>query len=151
MSDLPTVISATRRQYRELVDGTIEVRLHIDPRFKADFHRLFPSIDTPCALAPLALDFEKLSKYPEEQKGGELARLAGMWSKDPLFWEWLKNLYKSTGRTIPDFNETSAANWIRATCGVSSRSEIDHIISATELFHKNIRVPFNSWLKRETQ
>jgi hypothetical protein len=51
-------ISGTRRQARELVDGTIEVKIHIDPRFKAEFHAMFPEIDMPVAIAPLQPDFE---------------------------------------------------------------------------------------------
>lgn len=54
-----SAIAGTRRKAGELADGTIRVQIDIDPRFKADFHRLFPEIDMPCALAPLALDFEK--------------------------------------------------------------------------------------------
>lgn len=58
-------VSATRRQYRELVDGTLEVKIHVDPRFKVSFLELFPSIDMPIALAPLNADFERqLSHAP---------------------------------------------------------------------------------------
>ena len=46
-------VSATRRQIRELVDGTLEVKLHIDPSQKRDFLDTFPDIDMPVALAPL--------------------------------------------------------------------------------------------------
>jgi hypothetical protein len=46
-------IQAVRRQTRELADGTLEVKLHVQPYHKADFHRLFPEIDTLVALAPL--------------------------------------------------------------------------------------------------
>jgi hypothetical protein len=38
---------------KELVDGTIRVQIDIDPPQRADFLRLFPSIDMPVALAPL--------------------------------------------------------------------------------------------------
>jgi hypothetical protein len=55
-----TAISCTRRQIKEMADGTIRVSIDIDPRFKSDFHRLFPNIDTPVALAPLELDFEQV-------------------------------------------------------------------------------------------
>ena len=49
-------IAAVRRQVRELVDGTLEVKLHVEPRFKALFHKLLPEVDMPVALAPLRLD-----------------------------------------------------------------------------------------------
>jgi hypothetical protein len=136
------VISGTRRKVQELADGTLRVLVDIDPRFKADFHRLFPSIDTPCALAPLALDFEKLSKYPEEQKGGELARLAGIWCKNPDFQQWLSK--KHPGHS---FNEGDAADWIRKTCRVNSRAELDSSSNAGWAFHTQVRGPFMEYMK----
>ena len=68
MTDAITAISGTRRQARELVDGTIEVKIHIDPRFKAQFHALFPEIDMPVALAPLQPDFESGHATPKKEK-----------------------------------------------------------------------------------
>ena len=46
-------ISATRRAYKELVDGTLRVQFDIDPMFKNDFLKLFPEIDMYAAIAPL--------------------------------------------------------------------------------------------------
>jgi hypothetical protein len=57
-----SAISGTRRQYKEMADGTIRVSVDIEPQFKAEFHRLFPDIDTPVALAPLVLDFERVAE-----------------------------------------------------------------------------------------
>ena len=54
-----SAISGTRRTMRELADGTIRLSVDIDPRFKAEFNRLFPDIDMPVALAPLVADFER--------------------------------------------------------------------------------------------
>lgn len=134
------IISATRRKAQELSDGTLRVMIDIDPRFKADFHRLFPSIDTPCALAPLDLNFERLPRAEEPAKGGELAKLAGMWSKDKQFQEWVSNKYDVT------YGEEEAAQWIRDVCGVESRAEIDHDPAAREQFLISIRQPFRKWL-----
>ena len=53
MDDNTTAISATRRSYKELVDGTLRVQFDIDPMYKRDFLKLFPDIDTPAAIAPL--------------------------------------------------------------------------------------------------
>lgn len=137
-----SVISGTRRKVQELADGTLRVLVDIDPRFKADFHRLFPSIDTPCALAPLVLDFEKLSKYPEEPKGGELARLAGIWCKNPDFQQWLSKKHHGN-----KFNEGDAADWIRKVCGVNSRAELDSRSNAGRAFHTQVREPFMEYMK----
>lgn len=48
-----SVISATRRAYKELVDGTLRVQFDVDPKFKNDFLKLFPEIDMGAAIAPL--------------------------------------------------------------------------------------------------
>lgn len=53
-----SAISGTRRQIKEMADGTIRLSVDIDPRFNAEFHRLFPTIDMPVALAPLVNNFE---------------------------------------------------------------------------------------------
>lgn len=54
-----TAISASRGAYRETADGSLEVKILIDPRFKEEFHRLFHEKDMPCAIAPLVADFER--------------------------------------------------------------------------------------------
>lgn len=59
MTEAPiTAVSGTRRSMKELVDGTIRVQIDIDPPQRADFLRLFPSIDMPVALAPLVVNGE---------------------------------------------------------------------------------------------
>lgn len=141
--ELPSVISGTRRQIRELVDGSIEVRIHIDPRFKADFHRLFPNIDLPVAIAPLVANFERIEEE-EKQKGGPLCRLAAMWCKDKEFWQWLID----SGNLHRCDSEEYAADWIRAMCGVESRAEIDSNQFASEVFHRSVRSPFMEWSKK---
>lgn len=143
MEDEVRVISGTRRQVRELVDGTLEVKFHVDPRFKADFHRLFPNIDTPVAIAPLVAHFERIEEE-EKQKGGALCRLAGIWCKDEDFWQWLGDNY---GQGIPVENEEDAAQLLREICEVNSRREIDHDPAAEARFHNIIRKPFIEWSK----
>lgn len=131
------VISGTRRQIRELVDGSLEVRVHIDPRFKQDFHRLFPQIDTPVAIAPLALDFERLPK-PEKPKGGALSQLAARWCKDTDFLRWMGQL-----------TEEETAAHIREVCGIKSRSELDHNPHAMRVFNEYFRDPYMEILREE--
>lgn len=64
-------------------------------------------------------------------KGGDLAKLAGVLCANPDFLEW------------GDFsNESIAADWIRTTCGVSSRAELDHNPEAAQKFHRLVRIPF---------
>lgn len=71
---MTAAISATRRGIRELADGTIRVQVDIDPPYRADFHKLFPEIGMPVAIAPLAPDFEQ-SQEPGDDFGDEAALL----------------------------------------------------------------------------
>jgi len=131
-----SAISGTRRKAQELADGTLRVQIDIDPRFKAEFHRLFPDIDTPIALAPLPLDFERLPQE-EKKKGGQLCSLAARWCKDEAFREWLG----------PNLTEEEAAEHVRTVCGISSRSELDHDQEAAALFNEHFRLPYMNVLK----
>lgn len=130
-------ISGTRRAMKEMADGTIRVQVDIDPTCRTQFLQLFPNIDMPVALAPLRADFEqpKPSNSTElKPKGGELARLAGQLCQNPEFLEW------------GDFsNESIAADWVRETCGVDSRADLDHDLEAEARFHECIRKPFVEW------
>lgn len=123
-------VSGTRRAIRERVDGSLVVQVEIDPRFKADFLRLFPDIDAPIALAPLVANFEQ--REPEEKpKGGALAKLAGMWSSDPEFGAFAIKMAASH-----NIEATNSADFIRKYCGVESRALIDGDQEATEAFHR---------------
>ena len=48
-----TAIAATRRSYRELVDGTLRVQIDVEPNDKAGFLQMFPEPGAPMGLAAL--------------------------------------------------------------------------------------------------
>lgn len=73
----------------------------------------------------------------EKLKGGPLSKLAGMWSNDSKFHEFLAYEYPES--------ELLAAEFIRDFCEVKSRAEIDHDIEASKKFHK-LRHEFKDWL-----
>lgn len=91
-------ISAVRRTYRELADGTLRVQIDVDPRFKQDFLRLFPETDMPLAIAPLRHDFEvqRGTEYGHEAKALRLSgffRMPEVWKAigtDDDYLHWLK-------------------------------------------------------------
>jgi hypothetical protein len=142
-----SAISGTRRALKEMADGTLRVQIDIDPRFKAQFHELFPNIDMPVALAPLVSDFERIEQKPEEKpKGGPLAKLAGMWCKDETFHEYFSQHVDPETHEISD---EGAADYIRAICRVDSRAEIDSNGEASVRFHEYIRQPYMDWLKEQ--
>ena len=134
-------VSGTRRQVRELVDGTLEVRIHIDPRFTADFHRLFPTIDAPVALAPLVKDFER--RPAARVKGGPISEWLGARCGESLFWHFLEVV--EPGVSI--LSQEEAAVMVRRLCGVTSRAQVDHEPEARERFERLIRQPYAQYLR----
>lgn len=144
MNSATRAISGTRRALKELADGTIRVQIDVDPRFKAQFHKLFPTIDMPVALAPLSSDFERREEE-EKPKGGALARLAGMWCNDPKFCAWISWKYK--GGVLP-VEPAVAAQFVREQCCIDSRAKLDNDSAAADKFNNHIRFPYMKWLEK---
>jgi hypothetical protein len=157
-------IEATRRQMRELVDGTLEVKLHVEPRFKADFHRLFANIDMPVAIAPLhlgpsampsaATDEAIVTAAREAVKGGELCKLAAILCADEEFQRWIENdahvhMDDRPTETEGIDAEDRAAIIVRNLCDIQSRRELDHNELAADIFHERIRKPYNEHMNRK--
>ena len=148
MTEETKAVSATRRQMRELVDGTIEVKFHIDPRCRDDFLRLFPEIDKPAAIAPLVADFE----HKPKEKIGSLCLLAVQFCKNPTFWEWL-GIDPEVYRNRPSVGEEVAkANILEllSETKIVSRKELDTNPEAARIFQEQIRQPFMRFLYERT-
>lgn len=64
-------------------------------------------------------------------KGGPLARLAGRLCQKPEFQRFAK----------VDSIEAAAA-WVRKTCQVDSRAQLDHDDEAAQRFHNLVRRPY---------
>lgn len=130
-------ISGTRRAMKEMADGTIRVQVDIDPSCRAAFLQLFPNIDMPVALAPLVADFERQAE--EKPKGGHLARLTGQLCQSEDFQAFVPECAEGLSAS------ENAADWIRRTCGVQSRAELDHSVAAAQKFHDLVRKPYLAW------
>jgi hypothetical protein len=74
-----------------------------------------------------------------ELKGGPIANLAGRWSNEPLFLEWMR----STNQ--PANTPQDAADFIRARCCVESRAQLDHDAEAKERFDRHVRGPYSKY------
>ena len=145
---MTTAISGTRRQLKEMADGTLRVQIDIDPAYRKAFHELFPDIDTPVAIAPLKTDFDQpREEKKEEQKGGPLAKLAGIFCNDPKFWEWI-NISRITSMAV---DAEDARTTILYVCKIQSRKELDHNPAAARIFHEEIRLPYSNWLDKQAR
>lgn len=142
---MTAAISAVRRQVREMVDGTLEIKLHVSPVDKAAFHQLFPDIDMPVALAPLNPQFAQTanSPEPEKEKPGPLCMLAVNWCRDADFQDWLfEKLAISGWQMSPVTSEETTKNNLCLLLGIQSRREIDTNPEAAMRFQTLIRLPY---------
>lgn len=134
MSDVMAV-SATRAQIRERADGSLEVKVVIDPRFIRDFHRLFPELNQPIALAPLVKDFERRPSAPEPKPSYTNSRWVALRCKEPSFQAFMHAS-----------NEEDCAQAVRVYCAVDSRSQLDTDPAAEEQFHE-LRRNYSKYLQ----
>lgn len=74
------------------------------------------------------------------------SQLAGVWSQSPHFAAFLQQ-QRPTGGTAAAPN---AADFIRSTCGVASRKELDTDPAALKRFNDLIRQPFLAWRDRQS-
>lgn len=140
-----TAIPASSVNLKTMADGTLRISFDVEPMHAQDAFQLFAAPGTQAAIAALkAGTYLDQPKEPEKPKGGELARLAGIWSNEPKFWRWIGTV---GGPEID--NDMQAAVWIRDTCGVKSRIELDHNSAASAIFHHEIREPFGEYLRSQ--
>ena len=137
-----SAIPAASVSMKTMSDGTLRISFDIEPIHAQDAFKLFAAPGTQAAIAALKAG-TYLEQAPEKPKGGELARLAGIWSNDPRFWGWVNK--RGSGR-IAD-NAEEAAEWIRGTCGVDSRAELDNQDAAAVKFQTRIRQPFMAYMQ----
>lgn len=134
-----TAVSGTRRTMKELVDGTIRVQIDIDPMYRAQFLKLFPSIDMPIAIAPLMVE-----QTPEPKPAfvpGDSVQKAGLLCKDMEFHAFWREIHGE----VAD-NEEEQARMLREFLGVKSRSDIDKSPEASSKFTALVR-EFEAWRK----
>jgi hypothetical protein len=145
-----SVIEGASVSARTMADGTLRLSIDIEPRNAQAAFVLFGAPGRAVALAALkdgsaAITSESASEVKEkQQKGGEWAKLAGMWCNDQDFWAFLNQTYPadSTVRTADH-----AAMALRVHCDIASRAELDHSPEALELFQIRLRRPFMKWMQ----
>lgn len=81
-----------------------------------------------------------------QQKGGEIAKLAGQFCNNPEFWKFLHAKH-GWACSMPE----DAAKLIRNRCHINSRSELDYKPEAAAIFHEQFREPFVEWQRWSKQ
>lgn len=141
-----SAIPASSVNLKTMADGTLRISFDIEPIHAQDAFKLFAAPGTQAAIAALkAGTYVEQQQAPEKPKGGELARLAGIWCNEPKFWRWIRTV---GGPEID--NDMQAAAWIRAVCEVASRVELDHHDRASKRFQELIRLPYMAYFRANT-
>lgn len=136
-----TAISATRRQMKEMADGTLRVQIDIDPAYRAAFLQAFPDIDMPVALAPLARDFEQ--PKPEPAKPPKSRQTPSQWLAMRCA-ELEFRCFLSEEFEVLCATEDSAAQTVRDILKVASRAECDIDPDARARFDE-LRLQWLDW------
>lgn len=143
-----SALEAASAGVKDMADGSLRITIEFDPRFAKEAFALFGARGTPLAIAALKVGYAAADSQVtfkkedgEKPKGGALAKLAGMWCNDPLFWEWLETdplncAHSSTGATLCLYD----------ICGIKSRVELDNDPQAAEMFHRLIRGPYSKYM-----
>lgn len=97
-------------------------------------------------LVQIGDDEQPVQKEPARMKGGEWAKLAGMWCDDPEFWRWANSTThtSSMGRIV---SSEDAADMVRELCEIDSRAQLDHSKTAWDRFNTLIRGPYMKWMQ----
>lgn len=142
-----TAIAASSVNLKTMADGTLRISFDFEPNQAQDAFRLFAAPGTQVAIAALkAGTYIEQQAQPEKPKGGELARLAGIWCADPKFWAWIGTVSQGVTQGYVT-NEAEAAEWVRKMCDIESRADLDHNKDAGDYFHQLIRRPYTEFLK----
>jgi hypothetical protein len=148
-----TVISAASAGVKDMADGSLRITFEFEPRHAADAFALFGPRGRSVAIAALADGHARASDTsPEpvvetpkkEHKGGEWAKLAGMWCADPDFWAFLNQQFPGDDLVT---TADQAAMSVRVYCDIASRAELDHSKEALYLFKQRFIYPFQKWMK----
>ena len=156
-----SVIEASTVGVKTMADGTLRLTTDIEPQYAQAAFALFGAPGRSVALAALKDGHGAASDAvaePDKPKGGELARVAGIWCNESDFLAFIRPVYdKVMGGNgsgwgdigIEDVGGTSqyCAHCIKVLCDITSRIELDHKPEAAEKFQRLIRLPYMAWLK----
>ena len=144
------VIEGASVRVSTLIDGTLRLTVDIEPCNANAAFALFGAPGRAMALAALkdgaAAIPDAVIPASEKPKGGQWAKLAGMWCADTDFWDW-SNSTRHSNSAWHVVDAWSAAMVMRDICGIDSRTQLDHDASALNRFKDRIRTPFVAWMQ----
>lgn len=141
------VIEGASVSVKTMSDGTLRLSIDIEPRNAQNAFALFGAPGRAVALAALVDGAGAVREpEPEKPKGGEWAKLAGIWCNDRDFWEWA-NSTTHAGIFWHVKGHEDAADFIRELCDIRSRVDLDHEPNALGRFNQLIRHPFMKWMQ----
>ena len=141
-NDVAAIMGCTRT-VRTTVDGSLVIQFEIEPRHAQKAFALFGAPGTPVAMARINPEVAQRQAQRETaapEKGGALCKLAGIFCNNEDFRTWLSLAHDPVPSTAED-----AAEIIRRTCHIFSRSELDHNAEAAATFHREFRLPYSAW------
>lgn len=96
-----------------------------------------------------AINQSKRARVEKYGRGGTLARYSALLTTNEVFLQYLsEKVLMPDGKSRPVEwweQEDHVARWIRWTCMIESRAELDNSPKAEELFHERIRRPYSEW------
>lgn len=138
-----TAIPFVRRTANERVDGTLTVKIDIDPMYKLQFLQMFPEIGAAGALAALVKGAD-IASEEKVDRPGQLCVMACTFCADPKFWEWADKISEEVIE-----GESGAKAFLLEMCRVTSRKHLDTEQMAADRFHKTIRTPYLAWRNQQ--
>jgi hypothetical protein len=142
-----SIIEGASVSVKTMSDGTLRLSIDIEPRNAQAAFALFGAPGRAVALAALVDGAGAVREpEPEKPKGGEWAKLAGMWCDDLDFWAFCNSIDHEDVEWTTRKRE-DAADVIRAICQINSRAELDHDPIALEAFNEHIRHPFMKYMQ----
>lgn len=149
------VIEAASAGVKDMADGSLRITFEFEPRFAAEAFALFGPRGRAVAVAALKDGTGAIGGNSTKSeasapvvpdagrpKGGEWAKLAGMWCADPDFQMWAGTTYIGRHAGLDE-----ATKIVREKCGIESRAELDHDPEALARFNEHIRYPFMKWMQ----
>ena len=159
------IIEGASVSIKTMADGTLRLTVDIEPRNAQAAFALFGAPGRAMALAALkdgsgAIP-DAVIPASDKPKGGEWAKLAGMWCADPDFWLWIRPLYDremgGDGKGFGDLQMGTDFSGLTEFCvhamkfmvEIHSRRELDHDPEALARFKDRIRTPFMAWMREQ--